>query len=66
MLRIQADVNVTRRQRLHYVFDKDEQLQWSGAHVRSLFEWLYENGHLQVELETENNLLQLEIKRIAE
>jgi len=55
MMKIVADVNVTRRQNLHYVFDEHEEIAWTGRDMGKLFEWLYENGAVEAELHTEHN-----------
>ena len=64
MYRIHADVPTTRRQLLHHIFDEHDKLLWSGKRLTDLFEWLYENAEMEVELPTENHIMHITITRL--
>ena len=52
MYTLQSDVAMTRRKLFHFVFDEDESLLWSGQRIGDALDWLADQGHSQVILQT--------------
>jgi len=59
MMRVVADVNVTRRQRIHHVFNDHDEVRFSASKFGDVLGWLYENGETVAIVHTEGNVFQI-------
>ena len=66
MYTLQVDVAMTRRKLFHFVFDDGESLLWSGQRVGDAIDWLSDQGHHTVVLDTGERKLQLSWAELPE
>ena len=61
MLTMMTDVQMTRRKRLVFILDENDNVLYSGAKVAQAIAWLIENGHDKCTVEGENEGLRFDI-----
>lgn len=65
MMRVIADVNVTRRQRIHHVFNDQDEPRFSASKFGDVLNWLFENGETEYLVHTEENAFKVRMERSA-
>jgi len=61
MLTMMTDVQMTRRKRLVFILDENDNVLYSGAKVAQAIDWLIDNGHTECTVEGEREGLRFDI-----
>lgn len=61
MYQVITDQEFSRRKRFHHIADGDGKVVFSSHLIGSVFDWLYDAGHHQFILETEDAIYRLDI-----
>lgn len=55
MFSLYPDIQMTRRQRLHFIMGPDDKLAWSGKSLIAAIEWLKEGSHTEIDIVDESD-----------
>lgn len=65
MYELHADVEFSRRKRLHHITDNHGEPVWSGARIFDAFQWFLDNQRYTFELRQEGRTIRVRISIAA-